>query len=406
MLRLVIQTCLAVLFLAATPATSQEVFPPTAAPSDRTATGGAQTLEDILARQRGLKVQDDFRANNTGDPADAAPITSPLGTLGGASDPELWRAIRYNSANITASSTTPGSKVLVQDGGMTWLQFRAGPLRTYGGYALLGMIGLLALFYLIRGRVRIESGKSGITIERFKPVERFGHWLVAGSFIVLGITGLISLFGRVGLIPYIGKDDYAIIAEVSKWIHNNVSWAFMLGLVLIFVMWVLHNIPNRHDLNWIIKAGGLLSKHSHPPAKKFNAGQKIVFWSVILFGASISLTGLSLLFPFELPMFAKTFSIINDIGIPGWFDAAPLPTTLAPHEEMQLAQLWHSIVAFVLMVIILGHIYIGTLGMEGAYDAMGDGDVDLNWAKEHHSLWVEEMQAKAGAEPALRTPAE
>jgi formate dehydrogenase subunit gamma len=399
----------AALFLAisllAGPAMAQDATAPAPAP-DRSATGGAQTLEDILARQQGLKVDDTFRATATGSPDAAAPISNPLGTLGGASDPELWRALRYGTADVTSSAQNPGATLLVQDGGMTWFNVRNGPLRIYGGYALLGMIGLLLLFYLLRGRIMIEAGPAGTTIERFKPIERFGHWLLAGSFVLLGITGLISLFGRVGLIPWMGKDAYATLALASKWVHNNVSWAFMLGLALIFVMWVLRNIPHKRDLVWLIKAGGLFSKHSHPPAGKFNAGQKIIFWAVILLGGSVALTGLSLLFPFELPMFAKTFVIINDTGAPGWFGMDPLPTVLAPHEEMQLAQLWHSIVAFAMMVVILAHIYIGSIGMQGAFAAMGDGQVDLNWAKEHHSLWVEEVQAEAKTAPKGAAPAE
>jgi formate dehydrogenase subunit gamma len=123
-------------------------------------------------------------------------------------------------------------------------------------------------------------------------------------------------------------------------------------------------------------------------------------------GGSVSLSGLSLLFPFDLPMFAKTFGIINDIGAPGWFGFDPLPTALAPHVEMQLSQIWHSIVAFAMMMMILAHIYIGSVGMEGAYDAMGDGQVDLNWAKEHHSLWVKEVQAKQGKLDPGASPAE
>ena len=135
----------------------------------------------------------------------------------------------------------------------------------------------------------------------------------------------------------------------------------------------------------------------------------MLFWSVILLGGSISASGLSLLFPFELPMFAKTFIVLNDIGIPGWIGLDPLPEQLAPHEEMQFAQLWHAIVSFALMAIILAHIYIGSVGMEGAYAAMGSGQVDLNWAKDHHSLWVDEVQAKEkGTPPATpgATPAE
>ena len=244
-----------------------------------------------------------------------------------------------------------------------------------------------------------------MTIVRFKAIERFAHWLLAGSFILLGITGLVVLFGRNGLMDWIGKENYATLALASKWVHNNISWAFMLALVMVFVLWVIHNIPNRTDLVWFAKGGGIIGK-GHPPAKKFNAGQKLIFWSVIVLGGSISASGLALLFPFELQMFAPTFAKLNALGAPGWFGLDPLPETLTPHAEMQLAQAWHAIVSFVLMGIILAHIYIGSLGMEGAYDAMGSGEVDLNWAKEHHSLWVEEVQAKEGKAPEQATPAE
>lgn len=387
------------------PAIAQDAGDAAATENPRVETGGAQTLEDILRRQRGEPVDDTFRREAIGSAEAAAPETAPLGTLGGASDPELWRALRYNEADVTSQVRGPGVTFLVQDSGMEWLLFREGPLRVYGGYFLLGVLVLLTLFYLLRGRIRISHGRSGVTITRFGAVERFGHWLLAGSFILLGITGLISLFGRLNLIPLIGKESYAAIALASKWIHNNVSWAFMLALVMVFVMWVIHNLPNRHDLVWFAKGGGLIGS-GHPPAKKFNAGQKLIFWSVILLGGSISASGLALLFPFELNMFAPTFAKINSLGVSGWFGMAPLPEVLTPHAEMQLAQAWHAIISFVLIGIIVAHIYIGSVGMEGAYDAMGSGEVDLNWAKEHHSLWVEEVQAKKGKAPDGATPAE
>lgn len=362
---------------------------------ERETTGGAQTLQDIMERQRGLAIDDAFRRDATGTENPIPDINSALGTRGGPSDPDIYRAIRYNSASVRASNDGPAAGVFIQDGGMRWLAFRDGPMRTYGGYLLLGILGFLALFYVLRGRIRIDDGPSGVTIERFKPVERFGHWLIAGSFILLGLTGLVSLFGRVAFIPLFGKDTFATVALASKWIHNNVSWAFMLGLVLVLIMWVAHNIPNRLDLVWLAKGGGLFSKHAHPSSKKFNAGQKIIFWSVILLGSSISISGLSLLFPFEIPLFAKTFSWINATGLPGLFGYEALSTEMTPQEEMQLSQLWHSILAFVMMAIIFAHIYIGSIGMEGAYDAMGSGEVDLEWARQHHDLWVDEVLAKS-----------
>jgi formate dehydrogenase subunit gamma len=173
---------------------------------------------------------------------------------------------------------------------------------------------LLGVFYIARGRIRIDGGPAGSTITRFKAVERFGHWVLAGSFILLGVTGLLTLFGRVILAPYFGKELNSTLLIASKWIHNNVSWAFMLALIMVFVMWVVHNIPNRTDWIWIKQGGGIFTK-SHPPAKKFNFGQKIIFWGVIVLGASVSASGLSLTFPFEMPMFAKTFAILNNIGL-------------------------------------------------------------------------------------------
>ena len=402
MFRALIALLLTVSFIGT--ASAQEAEAPV---TDRSATGGAQTLEDIMARQRGETVDNDFRSGLTGDPDSAAGMSQQLGTLGGSSDPDLWRALRFNSADITASNNGPAATVLIQDGGMRWLLFREGPLATYGGYLLGGTLIALLLFYLLRGRIRIDGEKTGRTVTRFKSVERFGHWLLAGSFILLGITGLISLFGRKVMIPAFGHESFATIALASKWVHNNVSWAFILGLVMIFVMWVIHNLPDRTDINWLMKGGGIFTK-SHPPAKKFNAGQKLIFWSVIVLGGSISLTGVALLFPFELNMFAGTFEKMNAWGISNLLGLGELRTELAPHEEMQYAQLWHAIVSFVLMAIILAHIYIGSVGMEGAYDAMGSGEVEEQWAREHHSIWAEEAAAEAAKKPAPKgaTPAE
>ncbi|MEE2945495.1 MAG: formate dehydrogenase subunit gamma [Pseudomonadota bacterium] len=360
---------------------------------DRSATGGAQTLDDILARQAGQKLDDSFRSDAIGDPDNAAGIAAQLGTLGGVSDAETWRALRYGSANVKVSAGGDVATVLVQDGGMRWHEFRDTTLRTYGGWLLVGTLAALLVFYLLKGRIKIDEGRAGRTVTRFKAIERFGHWLMAGSFILLGITGVLVLFGRVVLVPLFGKEANAFLLVWSKWIHNNVSWAFILGLVMVFVMWVVHNIPNRTDLHWLRRGGGILFAGDHPPAKKFNAGQKMIFWSVILFGGSISLTGVSLLFPFDLPLFAKSFHLLNATGLPQAIGLGELPIQLAPQEEMQLAQAWHAILAFVLMAIVFAHIYIGSVGMEGAYDAMGTGEVDEAWAEQHHSIWLEEYKA-------------
>lgn len=372
----------------------------------RPTTGGGQTLDDILRRQRGEPVDDAFRRAQTGAEANADAIRSQLGTRGGASDADIYRQLRFGTGNVNVSTGKQVDAILIQDGGMRWLEWREGPLAKYGSYALGITIALLALFYLLRGRIKVEHGLSGVLMQRFSGIERFGHWLLAISFILLALTGLWTLFGRLYLMDIVGKEMFSTITIAGKWIHNNVAWAFMAALIIVFVQWVFQNIPNRHDLVWLMKGGGIFVKGVHPPSKKFNAGQKIIFWSVIILGVSLSASGLSLLFPFEFPMFAKTFAIINEWA-PMIGQQTNLPTELQPHQEMQYAQLWHSIIAFAMIVIILAHIYIGSVGMQGAFAAMGSGKVDKNWAKEHHDLWVAKVEAEERSKAPQKTvPAE
>lgn len=310
----------------------------------------------------------------------ANPQTAP--DLGGNYDPTIWGEVRQG---LKGDVSIPDKKagVLVDSSGETWRNLQNGPISTYGAYGLIGMVALLALFYLVRGRVRIDHGLAGWTIERFTNVERMGHWLLATSFIILAISGLNLIYGRDVVMPIIGKEAFASISIAMKWLHNYVAFAFMLGLLITFVIWVRHNFPHPRDIGWFLKGGGLFGG-GHPPAKKFNGGQKVLFWLVMIGGFSLSLSGLQLLFPFELPLFAKTFAFLNNFGF-------NLPTELTANQEQQLAVSWHGIVALFLSVVIIAHIYIGSIGMEGAFDAMGSGEVDANWAKEHHSIWAEEV---------------
>ncbi|MEM8752737.1 MAG: cytochrome b/b6 domain-containing protein, partial [Pseudomonadota bacterium] len=254
MIRLIALIALILSLGLAAPSTAQEAADQAPAADPRAATGGAQTLDDILARQRGEAVESRER-----DPAAAAGaaagLAEQLGVRGAVSDSDVWSALRFNSADVTVSAGGPVAEVLVQDSGMAWYEFRSGPLKTYGGWLLIGTLGALVLFFLLRGRIRIDGGKSGVTIERFKFVERTAHWLLAGSFIILALTGLLVLFGRVAFIPLFGKEAFAPAAAASKFLHNWLAWVFMASLVAVFLLWVAHNIPNRHDLKWLAKGG-------------------------------------------------------------------------------------------------------------------------------------------------------
>ena len=257
------------------------------------------------------------------------------------------------------------SATLIQPAGKEWRDFIRDTLPWIAGVFILGMLALLTLFYLIRGRVRIEGGRSGETITRFNGLDRFAHWLTATSFIVLAITGLNIAFGRMLLLPLIGPEAFTAFSEAGKLAHNFLSFPFVVGIVLMVVLWVRDNIPNRLDLEWF-KAGGGVIGHRHAHSRRFNGGQKFIFWSVVVLGTVLSVTGYILRFPF----------------------------VFTGMEGMQLSQVVHAILSMVMISIILAHIYIGSLGMEGAFDAMGSGEVDLNWAEAHHDLWAEEVRAK------------
>jgi formate dehydrogenase subunit gamma len=312
-----------------------------------------------------------------------------------ASD-RIWAPIRRGMPG-TLSLPDQMAATLVQSEGDNWRAFKNGPLSQFGGWLLLAAIVVLAAFRLIRGQIKIEHGPAGRTIERFNAVERATHWVTATSFIVLALTGLNVLYGRYVLKPILGADAFAALTYYGKIAHNYIAFAFMAGIIVMFVLWVRHNLFDKTDLTWIAQGGGLLSKTKHPPAKKFNFGQKCIFWIVILGGFTLSLSGLALLFPFEINIWAPTFKALNVVGF-------SLPTQLTPLMETQLSVLWHSLAALVMIAVILAHIYIGTpLGMEGAIGAVGQGQVDVNWAKEHHSLWVAEVtgQSSGGtAQPA------
>jgi formate dehydrogenase subunit gamma len=311
----------------------------------------------------------------------------PGGALGNQSDPDMWRAIRQGERGAVSIPNRQAG-VMIQSEGDNWRAFRNGPLSTYGAWGLLGVVGLLALFFVLRGRIRIEQGWSGQTVVRFSFIERFTHWLTASCFVILALTGLNMLYGRYLLKPLIGPQAFATLTLGGKYAHDFLAFGFMLGLVLMFVLWIAHNFPNRYDFVWLAKGGGMFMKGVHPPAKKFNAGQKITFWLVILTGISVSLSGIMLLWPFQLHMFGPTFQLVDRLF------GLDLPTALAPLQEMQLAQLWHAVVGLFLTIVIIAHIYIGTIGMEGAFDAMGSGEVDRNWAREHHDLWVRDLEKR------------
>jgi formate dehydrogenase subunit gamma len=294
---------------------------------------------------------------------------------------QLLNALQGGRINGRVSIPDSKAAILEQPQGRDYRTFREGWLPWIAGIAILGMLAALVIFFFTRGRIVTEDSElTGRKILRFSFFERFNHWMTATAFILLALTGLNYIFGKRLLAPIMGPDAFASMSQWGKYIHMYVSWAFMLGVIFMIVVWIKDNIPSRTDMRWMKELGGFIGDR-HPPARRFNAGQKLIFWAVALGGAALSVTGILMLFP---------FSALDVNG-------------------MQTAQYIHATVGVLLVAVMIGHIYIGSIGMKGAYDAMGSGEVDLGWAKTHHSLWVEEEQARTAKGSQLRpdaTPAE
>jgi len=280
-------------------------------------------------------------------------------------------------SKIQGRGTIPDVKsyVLEHPVGRDWRQWHEVTLRWIGGIAVLGMIALLVIFYLWRGMVKIEGGRSGRKIVRFTAFERFVHWMTASCFVILALSGLNITFGKPLLLPLLGPEAFTTWSELAKYAHNFLGFPFTIGVVLVFLIWLTGNIPNKVDMEWFKEGGGMVP-HKHPPAGHFNGGQKLIYWIVVLGGGTSAVTGYLLLFPFY------------GTGISG----------------MQVAEVVHATVGMLFIAAMLSHIYIGTIGMEGAVEAMGEGTVDINWAKQHHNLWLKDEMARIGPNESQRQP--
>lgn len=267
----------------------------------------------------------------------------------------------------------PGSRIT--NAGEAWRQVRNNWLIPYGGALLLIVLGAIALFYWRVGAIKLHGPQTGRKIERFTPFERAAHWANAGAFVILAISGLVMAFGKFFLLPVMGSTLFGWLGYLLKNAHNFAGPVFAVSLVIVIVTFVRDNLPAKGDLNWLLKGGGMLSGHEIKSGR-FNAGEKVVFWiGVLLLGLTVVASGL-----------------VMDHLVPG---------LIYDRSTMQLAHLVHSVSNILMLVMFMGHIYLGTLGTEGAYQGMKTGYVDETWAREHHELWLDDV--KSGKIPAQRS---
>jgi formate dehydrogenase subunit gamma len=280
---------------------------------------------------------------------------------------ELWSAVRERvNEPMTTQVQGVQANQLINYWGDQWRLFRERMLVPVGGIVLIAMLGIITAFYFLRGRIEIEGGRSGKLVPRFSVNQRVVHWLAAGVFVLLALTGVVLLYGRYVLIPLLGPEGFSATAAACKEAHNLFGPIFPFAVVALMVQFGRGNWFRWLDVKWFLKAGGLFG-HEIADSGYYNGGQKTWFWLTVLFGITISVSGLILLF--------------QNFG--------------QGREIMAAAHLVHAVVAIVFIAASLGHIYIGTLGMEGAAESMTRGYVDSNWAREHHNLWYAEME-KAG----------
>ena len=303
----------------------------------------------------------------------------------------MWRQV---GQGVTGSSSLPKSEApeagnLIQpfvqypgsrltNSGEAWRQVRNNWLIPYGGSLLL-IVGLaIGIFYFSKGMIKNHAPDTGRKIERFTPFERAAHWSNAIAFVILAVSGVVMAFGKFFLLPIMGGTLFGWLTYALKNMHNFAGPLFAVSLVIVFLTFLRDNWPQKGDLNWLLKGGGLMSS-AEPASNRFNAGEKLVFWGGVFF----------------LGLVVVSSGFVLDKLLPG---------LVYERSTMQIAHMVHAIATVLMMAMFIGHIYLGTIGMQDAYKGMRTGYVDETWAKEHHEFWYDDV--KAGKIPAQRsTPA-
>ncbi len=232
---------------------------------------------------------------------------------------------------------------------------------------IAGLLAVLFGYYFWRGTIELHGKPTGRMIERFSPAKRIAHWAMGLTFVALAVTGLIITFGKSLLLPLIGATLFSWLAALAKSVHNFTGPVFSVALVIFIVMYVKDNLPKAHDVQWMLKFGGMFNREGgEVPSGKFNAGEKGLFWSlVVVVSVVLVVTGYILNFP----NFDQTRS------------------------TMQIANIVHLTAGLLGIAMACVHLYMGTIGMRGAYQAMRTGYVDETWAKEHHEYWYDDVMA-------------
>ena len=322
------------------------------------------------------------------DPKYAAQTNAERAKVQPGNNAPMWRQVGSGVSGFTSlpKSEAPEAGNLIQpfvkypgvkltNAGEAWRQVRNNWLIPYGGALLLIVVGAIGLFYFRKGSIKLHGAETGRKIERFTPFERSAHWANAIAFCILAISGIVLAFGKFFLLPVMGLTLFGWLAYALKNLHNFAGPLFAVSMVIVFFTFLRDNMPSRGDLVWLLKGGGLLSG-KHVPSHRFNAGEKVMFWGGVFF----------------LGIIVVASGFVLDMLIPG---------LVYERGTMQIAHMIHALASVLMIVLFIGHIYLGTIGLEGSYQSMRTGYVDETWAKEHHEHWYDDV--KAGKIPAQRS---
>lgn len=275
----------------------------------------------------------------------------------------VWRSVNQPVEHYSAIKT-PEAGVLIQASGHDWALFRNGVITVYGGWLMSLALTAVALVFAVRGPIKLKTARSGKLVKRFTLIERYAHWSVAITFIVLAISGIMIMWGRYFVLPVVGGSLYGPLLWLLKSVHNFIGPLFTISIIVMFVVYVRDNMPTGEDIKWLLSGG-------KRPSHRFNGGEKLWFWGgVTALGIVVSVTGW----------------VLNSI-VPG--------IDYFARDTMQLANIIHGVASVLFIAMSIGHIYIGSVGMEGSLDGMSTGYVDESWAKEHHALWLDDVNAGA-----------
>ena len=358
--------------------TAPAVSPAAAPQADKAAAPGVQSA-NIFSIAPDANTDPKYADQNNGErnkvqPGNNAPIWRQVGA-GATGYSSLPASVAPEAGNLIQPFVQyPGSKLTTA--GEAWRQVRNNWIIPYGGSLLLIAALAIALFYYGKGTMKLHGQETGRKIERFTPLERAAHWTNAIAFVCLAVSGLVIAWGKFFIQPIIGNALFGWLTYALKNLHNFAGPLFAVSLIIVFVTFLKDNWPSKEDITWLLKGGGLLSGQE-VPSHRFNAGEKVVFWLGVL----------------GLGVIVVASGLVLDKLIPG---------LIYERGTMQIANMIHGVATVLMMAMFMGHIYMGTIGMQGAYSAMRTGYVDETWAKEHHELWYDDI--KAGKIPAQRSP--